>query len=256
MTETKVENTEERSPCAPVAEEMPARKKSTRKPWFRMVKGVMRCFVKESKFVYLGDEIAEGGIILSNHEGTSAPLALELYSGLPIRFWGAHEMNDGLFSTYKYQTNVYYREKKHWNIWLARLFCIIASPLTNLFYRGLQLIPTYHDCRLRHTLKESAQALREGNNIVIYPEISDKGYLKELEGFHQGFALLLSYCLRHGIDAPVYVAYYKKDEKTYVVDRPVYISELLADGSSREALAECLCARCNELGKMELPLAV
>lgn len=224
--------------------------KGTRKRWFRAVKGVMRCFIKESKFVYLGDKIETGAIILSNHEGTSAPLALELYSNLPIRFWGAHEMNSGLISTYKYLSGVFYHEKKHWNIWAARAFCLLAAPLSNMFYKGLNLISTFHDCRLRHTLKESIAALREGNNLVIYPEISDKGYLKELEGFHQGFALLLSYCLRQGVDAPVYVAYYKKEEKTYVIDKPVYISELMAGATSREELAEALCTRCNELGKM------
>ena len=225
-------------------------KKSQRKPWFRFLKKIMRLFVKESRFVYLGDKIETGAIILSNHEGTSAPLALELYSNLPIRFWGAHEMNDGLISTYRYQTNVYYCEKKHWNIWAARVFCLIASPMTCLFYKGLNLISTYHDCRLRHTLTESVKALKEGNNIVIYPEVSNKGYLKELEGFHQGFALLLNYCKRHGIDAPVYVAYYKKEEKTYVIDKPVYISDLTTDSADRANLAENLCTRCNELGRM------
>ena len=43
---------------------------------------------------------------------------------------------------YKYQTRVYYHEKKHWNLHLARLFCLLASPLTNLFYKGLNLIST------------------------------------------------------------------------------------------------------------------
>ena len=52
------------------------------------------------------------------------------------------------------------------------------------------------------------------------------------------------------MDAPVYVAYYKKEEKTYVIDKPVYISELLSTNTSREELAEALCTRCNELGKM------
>ena len=67
----------------------------------------MRLFIGKTKFTYLGDNIKENGIILSNHEGTKAPLALELYSNIPLRFWGAHEMNSGLIKLYKYQTRVY-----------------------------------------------------------------------------------------------------------------------------------------------------
>ena len=94
----------------------------------------MKCRYKQPKFVYLGEEISTGGVILSNHEGTDAPMSLEIYCNKPLRMWGAHEMNSGLIKMYKYQTRVYYHEKKGWNLHLARLFCVIASPLTNLFY--------------------------------------------------------------------------------------------------------------------------
>ena len=167
--------------------------KNERKKWFLFVEKIMKLFIKKSNFVYLGEKITNGGIILSNHEGTKAPLALELYSGHPIRFWGTHEMNSGLKKMYAYQSKVFYHEKRHWNLFLARMFCLIASPLTNMFYKGLNLISTYQDARLRITLKESVEALNKGHNLVIYPEISDNGYLKELEGFHEGFDVLFDY---------------------------------------------------------------
>ena len=126
--------------------------KATRKKWFRGLKKFMRLFIKPSKFVYLGGPIQDGSIVLSNHVGTTAPLAFELYGNLPFRFWGASEMNSGLIALYKYQTRVYYHEKKHWNLHLARLFCLLASPLTNMFYKGLRLISTYRDARFRKTL--------------------------------------------------------------------------------------------------------
>ena len=223
-----------------------------RKPWFRAVKSVMRLFIKETEFVYLGEKINEPTIILSNHVGTSAPLAWELYGKLPFRFWGAFEMNASLASLYKYQTRVFYHEKKHWNLHLARLFCIIASPLTYMFYRGLNLINTYRDIRFKSTISESIKCLDEGKSVIIFPEISDKGYLDELEGFHEGFTVLGSILLKKGIDMPITVAYYRKGEKKYVVDRPAMLSEVFAEGKSREQIASELCNRCNELGKMDL----
>lgn len=221
-----------------------------RKKWFELVKKIMRKFIKKTDFVYLGEEIHKGGIILSNHEGTSAPLAFELYSNKPIKFWGSAEMNSGLIKMYKYQSRVFYHEKKHWNLHLARLFCLIASPLTNMFYKGLQLISIHKGVQLKQTINESIVQLKNGQNIVIFPEISDKGYLKELEGFHEGFILLFQYCIKHDINAPIYVAYYQKETKKYIIDQPRYIMDILSSSKSKKEIAEELCNRCNELGKM------
>ncbi len=228
--------------------------KKSRKKWFSGLKKIMRLFIKKSEFVYLGEKIEKNSIVLSNHVGTSAPLAWELYSDVNFRFWGASEMNSGLIALYKYQTRVYYHEKKHWNLHLARLFCLLASPLTYIFYKGLNLISTYHDVRFRTTLSESIRAFEQGQNIVIFPEISDKGYLDELEGFHQGFLMLASICNKKGMDLSVYISYYRKNERLYVIDKPFKISELFEEGLSREEMAKKLCARCNELGKMKINL--
>lgn len=226
--------------------------KDIRKPWFRVIKKIMRLFIKETEFVYLGEKITEPTIILSNHVGTAAPLAWELYGNLPFRFWGASEMNSGLVSLYKYQTRVFYHEKKHWNLHLARLFCLIASPLTYMFYKGINLISTYRDIRFKHTVTESIDALDSGKSVIIFPENSDKGYLDVLEGFHQGFTVLGSILLKKGKDIPITVAYYKKSEKRYIVDKAVRLSDIFRDGVSREQIAKRLCNRCNYLGQMDL----
>ena len=225
--------------------------KKKRKAYFELMKKMMKGRYKQPKFVYLGEEINGPSIILSNHEGTDAPMALEIYLSKPIRMWGAHEMNSGLIKLYKYQTRVYYHEKKHWNLHLARLFCLIASPLTNLFYSGLDLISTYKDGRFIKTIRESIEAIKQGDNIVIFPEESDEGYLAELKGFHKGFVLLCEQCLKEGIDIPIYVSYFKKDVNTYVIDAPIKYSILKERFKTREEISKHICSRCNDLGKME-----
>ena len=223
-----------------------------RKWWFKLLKKIMVIRYKEPKFIFLGEDIKNGSIILSNHEGTDAPMSLEIYLNNAIRMWGAHEMNSGLIKLYKYQTRVYYHEKKGWNLHLARLFCLIASPLTNLFYKGLNLISTYKDVRFIKTIRESIEAIKKGETIVIYPEDSSNGYLEELEGFYAGFVLFAETCLKEGIDVPIYVAYFKKKEKIYIIDKPILYSELSKNGDSKKNIAKALCARCNELGKLNL----
>ena len=223
--------------------------KNKRSWWFNLLKGFIKIFKRKPKFKYLGETIQPGSLILSNHEGTSAPLAFELYLNEPIRFWGAYQMNGSLVSLYKYQTREYYHGKKHWKLWAARLFCLIASPLTWIFYRGLRLISIYPSAKLRTTLNESIKAIESGNSIVIYPEDSTEGYLKVLKGFHAGFILLCEMCLKHNIDLPIHLAYYNKEEKVYVIDKPIQYSTLKESGMSREEICNKLCNRINEISK-------
>ena len=67
-----------------------------RKLWFKALKKLMVGRYKRPVFIYLGEGFGESSIIVSNHEGTDAPLSLELYCDQPLRMWGAHEMNSGL----------------------------------------------------------------------------------------------------------------------------------------------------------------
>lgn len=218
--------------------------------WFRGVKHLMTGRYKKPEFVFLGENFPDGSIILSNHEGTDAPMSLEMYMDRNIRFWGAHEMNSGLIKLYKYQTRIYYHQKKHWNIHLARLFCLLASPLTNMFYKGLNLISTYKDARFYKTVKESFSEMEKGYSVVIFPENSEKGYLAELESFFGGFLVYAEYAYKKGKDLPIVVSYFKKKEKKYIFDNPINYSQLMEKYKTKEQAINGLLQRCNELGKM------
>ncbi len=221
--------------------------------WFRGLKILMQCRYKAPEFVYLdGKPFEDGSLILSNHEGTDAPMALEMYLDKPVRMWGAHEMNSGLIKTYKYQTRVYFHQKKHWNLHLARLFCLIASPLTNLFYKGLNLISTYKDVRFFGTIKESYSAIQNKENIVVYPEDSSKGYLATLEGFYAGFMVFAESCYKKGLDIPIVVSYFRKEQSVFVFDKPITYSELMNNYQTKEKAIDYLLNRCNEIGTMDL----
>jgi len=227
--------------------------KQKRKLWYRGLKKLMHGRYKKPEFIYLGEKPSESAIILSNHVGTDAPMSLEIYADFPIRMWGTHEMNSGLIKMYKYQSRVYYHEKKHWNIHLARLFCLLASPLTNLFYKGLNLISTYKDYRFKQTLEESLTTIKDTKeNIVIFPEKSDEGYLDELQGFHGGFVVLGDYLLKRGIDVDVYVSYFKLNERKYIFGHPIKFSKIKEMGLNRNEITEYLVNECNKLSKLEL----
>lgn len=225
-------------------------KVNDRKRWFNVYKKIIRLFIKKPKLIYLGDKIEKGSIILCNHEGLFSPVKIELYRDYPLRIWGTYEMNSGLKNVYKYLTEVFYHQKKKWNIHLARLFCIIAAPVVNLFYKWLNLISTYKDIRFKKTISTSISVLQNESNILIFPEDSDDGYFQVLNKFNDGCVLFFEYCRKHNINAPIYVAYYNKKEDKIIYDKPVTINELLDLNLTRTELAKKLCNRCNELGTM------
>lgn len=227
--------------------------KQKRKAWYKGLKQIMKMRYKKTRFIFLGAKPSEGSIILSNHEGTDAPMALEIYADFPVRMWGTAEMNSGLRKLYKYQTRVYYHEKKHWNLHLARLFCLLASPLTNLFYKGLNLISTYPDARFKATINESVKAIIEKKeNLVIFPEKSPDGYVAHIQGFYAGFVILAQTLYKQGYDVPIYVSYFKKKERVYIFDNPILFSTLKATCSSREDMAQYLVDKCNKLGEIDV----
>ncbi|MBR2987832.1 MAG: hypothetical protein IKC63_07405 [Clostridia bacterium] len=218
--------------------------------WFRLLKRMMKIRYKPPVFCYLGKPFEDGSIIISNHEGTDAPMALEMYLDRKLRMWGAGEMNSGVIALYRYQTKVYYCEKKHWHPVGAYTFCLIASPLTNLFYKGLNLISTWRDVRFCKTLRESMAAIKRGESVVIFPEDSSKGYLSELEGFYHGFLSLAKHLLKKGVDVPIVVSYFQKEQNRYLFDEGVLYSELIARYGDHDTIAAHLLERCNELGRM------
>lgn len=223
-----------------------------RKKWFKCVKAVLKLFIKKPKFIYLGEKIPSRALVLSNHVGASAPLTLELYFPNPFRFWGTYEMNSSLKEVYKYLSEVYFYQKKHWNKLLAKIFCVIAAPVAWVFYRGLTLISTYRDHRFKNTLKESILALQSDCNLVIFPEDSSNGYFNTITGFFSGFVCIAKLAHKKGMDLPIFLSYFRKKDKVYVIDKPIYYTQLEQMGFDKYQMAEYLKDRCNKLGSLSL----
>lgn len=226
--------------------------KQGRKTWFRGLKGFLKIFIRKPKFIYLGDMPGQNSITLSNHVGASAPVNYELYFSQPFRFWGTYEMTMGLKSTYKYLSTTYLHQKKHINKHFAKVLAFIICPFVNLFYKGLRLIPTYNNYRLRSTIRESVNAIKNGEKLIIFPEDSSKGYFDNLTSFFAGFVLLSKICLKQGIDLSVYVSYYVKEKRAFIFDKGIKFSELLELKLPDKKLAEKMCLRANELRELFL----
>ena len=225
--------------------------KTKKHPFYEKVKSIIRIFKKQHDVIYLGEKVEKSSLILSNHVGMSAPLSWELYPEFSFRFWGTYEMNGNLKTVYKYLSETYFYNKMHWPLVLSKLFCLIAAPVMKGFYKGLEVISTYTDLRLKETINTSLEVLDKGHNIIIFPEDSSKGYYDKLTKFYSGFLFLAKTCYKKGKDVPIFIAYYHKKKRKLVIDKPIKYSELLEKYKelSQDEIALKLLERCNTIGE-------
>ncbi|MGI6072922.1 MAG: hypothetical protein ACOX75_07990 [Lachnospiraceae bacterium] len=208
----------------------------------------MKLFMAEPHFEFRGNNPTEPSIILSNHVGMKGPVKWYLYFKLKHKLWGTHEMTEGFLAVHKYLTATYFHRKKHFSPFMAMFIGTIASPFVNMFYKALDLIPTYRDHRFRKTVRSSFAAIRDGYNIVIFPEDSSDGYHDHLTKFFAGFAVFADNCLKKGVDLPVFTSYFKKEENRFIIDAPILFSQLKKNHGSFYNIAAALCNRTNALG--------
>lgn len=71
-------------------------KKTNRKKWWNSILSILRIFKRKPKFIFLEGEFQDQAIYLCNHFGASSPLTLEIYFPKQFRFWGIHEMDEGI----------------------------------------------------------------------------------------------------------------------------------------------------------------
>ncbi|MBO7187725.1 MAG: hypothetical protein J6V68_04950 [Clostridia bacterium] len=214
---------------------------------FTISKNIIRPLIKRPTFIFNGEFDGKNSVILSNHVGVLGPLTYELFFDKPHYFWGTHEMNDGLVSSYRYLKNVFYPIKKGWGKVKSNIVSIFSAPVSNFAYSHLNLIPTYKDARLLSTFKKSLEVLNDGNTLIIFPEDSSKGYFDKLKGFLAGFSLFGDYALKNNIDLNIYGAYFDKNNSTITFSSAEKFSALKQNFNDKYNMAEYMCNKVNSL---------
>lgn len=223
------------------------KKHTNRKPMFRFVKSILRIFVRKPKLIVLGAPPQNAAVYLCNHVGAKGPLNLELYFPKMFRFWGTYEMNATIRERFKYLSKIYFHQKKHINLFLSYIIAGIAIIPMTLFYKGMQLISTYKDSRLRKSIKTSFEEIKKDHNIIIFPENSTNGYFDQLVEYHAGFVVLAKYCFEKGMDLPIYNMYFKTKPKQLIIDNPIHYSEIRH--LDKKEVAQIFLERANQLGQ-------
>ena len=158
-------------------------------------------------------------------------------------------MTKGPKAVYRYLSTTYFQQKNHWNKVFAKIVGFVATPFVNLFYRGMNLIPTYPDLRFVTTIRESMKTIFNGSNLIIFPEDSSKGYKDHLTHFFAGFVALAENLLKEGKDILIYSSYYQKKQNAFIIDNGIKYSELKSIYKKPKKIALAMKNHINDLAE-------
>ena len=222
--------------------------KPKRKWFFNVVKTLMKPFVGKIKIINENKYLEEKSIYLCNHVGARGPFKLEFNFPVNFRFWGTYEMCGGYFSRFKYLYKTYFIQKKHNNKLSAFIKAFLISPISGMFYKGLQLIPTYPDARFKTTIKKTCDIIKNGQSVVIFPENSSEGYHDILTQYFAGFyTLAKAYYKKYGEDIKIYNMRYEKTNKSLYIENYVTVSELIKLNLSNNEISELFRKKTNQI---------
>ncbi len=217
-------------------------------PYFRRI---FRCFFKVKNIVNLNEEgFPQRCILVSNHANKKGPFIYEL--NLPVHHisWGAYWMLGNYKERYNYLRNILYIQKNGVKPFKATIKAFFEAIFSKYIYKGVKVLPSFPDARLRRTVEYSIQALEQDNAIAVYPEDSSKGYFDEMTHFFPGFVMLAdAYRKKTGVDLPIYPIYLGrvKGKRKIVIGKPLYAGKMIDSGLDKKQVADVFRKEVNQL---------
>ena len=175
---------------------------------FQIIKGLVRLFYGKMEVVGLENLPEENAIIVGNHTQMNGPIAGELFLPENCYTWCAGQMMN-LKEVPKYAFDDFWSQKSKWTQPLYKALSYMIAPLCVCIFNNARTIAVYRDMRIMSTFKESIKMLKDGANILIFPE-KDEKYNNILYKFQENFIDIAKlYYKKTGIAltfVPMYIA--------------------------------------------------
>ena len=132
-------------------------------------------------------------VVLGNHAEIYGPIASALCFPVPVRFWVIAQM---MFKKQDVRAYLYentFSKKTYLPVFVRKLLAWYLGWLSVNIMNTLRAIPVYRDSpmKLRQTLRESIDALENGENLMIFPEHPEGKYVKDgISELSPGFLML------------------------------------------------------------------
>ena len=138
---------------------------------YRIIKAAVKFFYPAVDVLGTENLPDEPCVVVGNHCQMDGPIACELYFPGEHYIWCAGEMTKvKTIPGYAYKD--FWSQKPVWIRWLFKIASYLITPLAAAMFGkgGANVIPVYHDTRALSTFRDTIARLKEGANVIIFPE--------------------------------------------------------------------------------------
>lgn len=189
-------------------------------PLYKLIKALVRLFYGKTAVVGAENLPDTPCIVVGNHCQMNGPIACEL--DFPGRHytWCAGEMMHWK-DVPAYAFRDFWSAKPGWIRWFFRILSYLITPLSVCVFNNANCIGVYHDARILSTFRETVEKLRDGNNVIIFPE-TDPPVNNILSAFQDRFVTVAKqYVKRSGKPICFVPLYLAPVDRTMYLGKPV-----------------------------------
>lgn len=136
---------------------------------YKIIRKIIWFFYPKMKLYGQENLPDEAVILVGNHTQLHGPIAAELYGPGEHYTWCAGQMmHREDVAQYAFQD--FWSQKPRYTHWFYRILSHLIVPLSLCVFNNANTIGVYHDTRIVGTFKNTVNRLREGANVVIFPE--------------------------------------------------------------------------------------
>lgn len=158
-------------------------------------------------------------VFLGNHAEIYGPIASALCMPVNVRFWVINMM---MFDKKQVRAYLYentFSKKTFLPVFIRRFLAWLLGWLSVNVMNAFRAIAVYRDSpmKLRQTLRDSVEALENGENLMIFPEHPDGKYEKGgVSEFSPGFLMLAeAWRKKNGKKLRILPVYANREERTF-----------------------------------------
>ncbi|MBQ7915399.1 MAG: 1-acyl-sn-glycerol-3-phosphate acyltransferase [Firmicutes bacterium] len=140
---------------------------------FKILRSLVHFFYGNVQIEGLENLPDHNAVIVANHAQTNGPIIGELFLPANVYIWCAGQMMN-LKEIPTYAFNDFWSHKLKWTHPFFKLMAHLITPLAFCLFNNARTIPVYRDKRIISTFRESLDMLKDGRNLLIFPEKDEK----------------------------------------------------------------------------------
>ena len=187
-------------------------------------------------------------VYICSHHNLHGPITSLTWLGFPVHPWVLNVFFDRE-SCRKQYAEYTFSKRFGMKPWLANLCADVTSGVVSAIVRSTGAIPVWRGSpRLPETFRESMEALKNGESLLIFPDIAYSGESTGIGEIYEGFLLLGRMYGRETNRSLAFIPLHLDYEKKRILEgEPVLYDPAAPPKEERKRAAAALTARINAM---------